>query len=213
MPGYTHLQIAQPISLAHHCLAYVEMMGRDRSRLKDCIERLNENPLGSGALAGTSFPIDRNLTSKLLKFSKPTANALDSVSDRDFVIDFLYSASTCAMHLSRIAEEIVLWSSNLVNFCEIKDDMMSSSSIMPQKKNPDAAELVRAKTSLINGNLSSMLGIMKSLPLSYSKDLQEDKEALFDAVETANDCIQIATGVLSTLEPQVENMKKILGAL
>ena len=174
MPGYTHLQIAQPISLAHHVLAYVEMIGRDRTRLKDCLYRLNESPLGAAALAGTSFPIDRKYTSKELGFREPTKNAMDTVSDRDFVIEFLFVLSLIAVHLSKIAEEIVLWSNQQFNFINLPDDLSTGSSIMPQKKNPDGAELVRGKTSIIISNLSSMLNIVKGLPLSYSNDFQYD---------------------------------------
>ena len=172
MPGYTHLQIAQPITLSHHILAYVEMIGRDRSRLNDCLYRLNENPLGSAALAGTSFPIDRKYTTKELGFREPTKNAMDSVSDRDFVIEFIFVMSLASVHLSRIAEEIVLWSNQQFNFIILPDELSTGSSIMPQKKNPDGAELVRGKTSIIIGNLVSILNIIKGLPLSYSKDLR-----------------------------------------
>ena len=184
LPGYTHLQIAQPISLAHHCLAYVEMFGRDRTRLNDCVNRLNENPLGSAALAGTSFPIDRNLTSKLLGFKKPTVNALDSVSDRDFAVEFIFVLSLLSLHLSRMAEEIILWANSQFNFIDLPDDLATGSSIMPQKKNPDGAELVRGQSSLIIGNLSSLLIILKGLPLAYSKDLQEDKKLVFKSYDT-----------------------------
>ena len=184
LPGYTHLQIAQPISLAHHCLAYVEMFGRDRTRLNDCVNRLNENPLGSAALAGTSFPIDRNLTSKLLGFKKPTVNALDSVSDRDFAVEFIFVLSLLSLHLSRMAEEIILWANSQFHFIDLPDDLATGSSIMPQKKNPDGAELVRGQSSLIIGNLSSLLIILKGLPLAYSKDLQEDKKLVFKSYDT-----------------------------
>ena len=184
LPGYTHLQIAQPISLAHHCLAYVEMFGRDRTRLNDCLNRLNENPLGSAALAGTSFPIDRNLTSKLLGFKKPTVNALDSVSDRDFAVEFIFVLSLLSLHLSRMAEEIILWANSQFHFIDLPDDLATGSSIMPQKKNPDGAELVRGQSSLIIGNLSSLLIILKGLPLAYSKDLQEDKKLVFKSYDT-----------------------------
>ena len=184
LPGYTHLQIAQPISLAHHCLAYVEMFGRDRTRLNDCVNRLNENPLGSAALAGTSFPIDRNLTSKLLGFKKPTVNALDSVSDRDFAVEFIFVLSLLSLHLSRMAEEIIFWANSQFNFIDLPDDLATGSSIMPQKKNPDGAELVRGQSSLIIGNLSSLLIILKGLPLAYSKDLQEDKKLVFKSYDT-----------------------------
>ena len=197
MPGYTHLQVAQPISLAHHCLAYVEMMGRDRSRLKDCIDRLNESPLGSGALAGTSFPIDRNLTSKLLKFSKPTANALDSVSDRDFAVEFLFVISLISTHLSRMADEIILWSNQQFNFINLPDELATGSSIMPQKKNPDGAELVRGKASGIISNLNGLLVILKGLPLAYSKDLQDDKKIVFSAFDDACLTLEVMTEIWS----------------
>ena len=183
MPGFTHLQVAQPISLAHHCLAYVEMMGRDRSRLDDCLQRLNENPLGSGALAGTAFPIDRNFTSKLLKFSKPTVNALDSVSDRDFAVEFLFVLSLISTHLSRMADDIILWSNQQFDFINLPDELATGSSIMPQKKNPDGAELVRGKASIVISNLNALLMILKGLPLAYSKDLQDDKKIVFSAFD------------------------------
>ena len=197
MPGYTHLQVAQPISLAHHCLAYVEMMGRDRSRLKDCIVRLNESPLGSGALAGTSFPIDRNLTSKLLEFSKPTANALDSVSDRDFAVEFLFVISLISTHLSRMADEIILWSNQQFNFINLPDELATGSSIMPQKKNPDGAELVRGKASGIISNLNGLLVILKGLPLAYSKDLQDDKKLVFSAFDDVCLTLEVMTEIWS----------------
>ena len=183
MPGYTHLQVAQPISLAHHCLAYVEMIGRDRSRLGDCIKRLNENPLGSGALAGTSFPINRKHTSQLLKFSKPTLNALDSVSDRDFAVEFLFVLSLISIHISRMAEEIILWSNQQFNFINLPDELATGSSIMPQKKNPDGAELLRGKASISIGNLNTLLIVLKGLPLAYSKDLQDDKKIIFNSFD------------------------------
>ncbi len=183
MPGYTHQQIAQPISLAHHLLAYVEMLGRDRDRLKDCIKRLNENPLGSGALSGTSFPIDRNFTTKLLKFSKPTRNSIDAVSDRDFVVEFIFVLSLVSVHLSRFAEEIILWSNQHYNFIILPDELSTGSSIMPQKKNPDGAELVRANVANLIGNLNSIIIILKGLPLTYSKDLQNDKKLTFDSFD------------------------------
>ena len=197
MPGYTHLQIAQPISLAHHCLAYVEMMGRDRLRLKDCIDRLNENPLGSGALAGTSFPIDRNLTSKLLEFSRPTANSLDSVSDRDFAVEFLFVISLISIHLSRMADEIILWSSQQFNFINLPDQLATGSSIMPQKKNPDGAELVRGKASSIISHLNGLLMILKGLPLAYSKDLQDDKKIVFSAFDDVCLTLEVMTEIWS----------------
>ena len=199
MPGYTHLQVAQPISLAHHCLAYVEMMGRDRSRLKDCLERLNESPLGSVALAGTSFPIDRNLTAKLLKFSKPTTNALDSVSDRDFAVEFLFVVSLISTHLSRMADEIILWSNQQFNFINLPDELATGSSIMPQKKNPDGAELVRGKASSIISNLNGLLIILKGLPLAYSKDLQDDKKIVFSTFDDACLTLEVMEEIWSNI--------------
>ena len=182
MPGFTHLQTAQPVTFGHHLLAYVEMAARDRGRFADARKRLNENPLGSAALAGTSFPIDRAMTAKALGFDRPTANSLDAVSDRDFVIETLAAASITAMHLSRFAEEIVLWCSPLVGFVRLSDKFTTGSSIMPQKRNPDAAELVRAKTGRIFGALQGILVVMKGLPLTYQKDMQEDKEGAMDAL-------------------------------
>ena len=197
MPGYTHLQVAQPITLAHHMLAYVEMISRDRSRLNDCLYRLNENPLGSAALAGTSFPIDRNYTSKKLGFREPTKNAMDSVSDRDFAVEFMFVLSLVSVHLSRIAEEIVLWSNQQFNFIILPDELSTGSSIMPQKKNPDGAELVRGKTNLIFGNLNSILNILKGLPLSYSKDLQDDKALVFNSFDNLTLCLKVINEILS----------------
>ena len=199
MPGYTHLQVAQPISLAHHCLAYVEMMGRDRSRLENCLDRLNESPLGSGALAGTSFPIDRNLTAKLLKFSHPTANALDSVSDRDFAVEFLFVISLISTHLSRMADEIILWSNQQFNFINLPDELATGSSIMPQKKNPDGAELVRGKAANIISNLNALLVILKGLPLAYSKDLQDDKKIVFSAFDDVCLTLKVMTEMWSNI--------------
>jgi len=199
MPGYTHLQIAQPVSLAHHCLAYVEMMGRNRSRISDCIKRLNESPLGAGALAGTSFPIDRKMTARLLGFSKPTINSIDSVSDRDFAIEFIFVLSLTGIHLSRLAEEIILWSSQHFNFVELPDELSTGSSIMPQKKNPDGAELVRANASSVISNLNNILSLLKGLPLSYSKDLQDDKRLTFNTYDN----------VLLGLQVMAELMNKI----
>jgi argininosuccinate lyase len=206
MPGFTHLQTAQPISAGHYFMAYYEMFVRDVERFKETKSRLNKNPLGACAMAGTSFKINRFTTSKRLLFDAPTNNSIDSVSDRDFVIDYLYASSVCAMHLSRIAEEIVLWSSNLINFCKINDDMMSSSSIMPQKKNPDAAELVRAKAALLTSNLSSMLNIMKALPLSYSKDLQEDKRLIIDTSDNIHISIEVITEILKGMKLNKEKL-------
>ena len=178
MPGFTHLQTAQPVTFGHHCMAYVEMFSRDRSRARDAIVRMDESPLGAAALAGTSFPIDRHQTAAALGFREPTRNSLDSVSDRDFALEFLSTAAICGTHLSRLAEEIVIWSTPQFGFVKLSDSYTSGSSIMPQKKNPDAAELVRAKTGRINGHLIALLTVMKGLPLTYSKDMQEDKEAV-----------------------------------
>ncbi len=210
MPGYTHLQIAQPITLAHHVLAYVEMIGRDRTRLEDCLYRLNENPLGAAALAGTSFPIDRKYTTKELGFREPTKNAMDTVSDRDFVIEFLFVLSLIAVHLSKIAEEIVLWSNQQFNFINLPDDLSTGSSIMPQKKNPDGAELVRGKTSIIISNLNSMLNIIKGLPLSYSKDLQDDKQITFNSYDNVSLCIKVMNEILSKSTFNKNRMKELI---
>ncbi len=210
MPGYTHLQIAQPITLAHHVLAYVEMIGRDRTRLEDCLYRLNENPLGVAALAGTSFPIDRKYTTKELGFREPTKNAMDTVSDRDFVIEFLFVLSLISVHLSKIAEEIVLWSNQQFNFINLPDDLSTGSSIMPQKKNPDGAELVRGKTSIIISNLSSMLNIIKGLPLSYSKDLQDDKQITFNSYDNVSLCIKVMNEILSKSTFNKTRMKELI---
>src|SRR5208282_758649 len=184
MPGFTHLQTAQPVTFGHHLLAYVEMFSRDRSRLADCRRRLNESPLGAAALAGTSFPIDRAMTAKALGFDRPTANSLDSVADRDFALETLAAAAICATHLSRFAEELVLWTTPQFGFVRLSDAFSTGSSIMPQKRNPDAAELVRGKTGRIVGALVALLTVMKGLPLAYSKDMQEDKEGAFDALQT-----------------------------
>ena len=210
MPGYTHLQIAQPITLAHHVLAYVEMIGRDRTRLEDCLYRLNENPLGAAALAGTSFPIDRKYTTKELGFREPTKNAMDTVSDRDFVIEFLFVLSLISVHLSKIAEEIVLWSNQQFNFINLPDDLSTGSSIMPQKKNPDGAELVRGKTSIIISNLNSMLNIIKGLPLSYSKDLQDDKQITFNSYDNVSLCIKVMNEILSKSTFNKTRMKELI---
>ena len=199
MPGFTHLQTAQPVTFGHHCLAYVEMAARDRGRLADARKRLNESPLGSAALAGTSFPIDRERTAKELGFDGPTRNSLDSVSDRDFVLETLSAAAIAATHLSRLAEEIVVWSTFGFNFIRLTDGFTTGSSIMPQKRNPDAAELVRAKSGRVIGALTSLLIVMKGLPLAYSKDMQEDKEAAFDALDALSLSLAAMTGMVSTL--------------
>tara|TARA_Y100001970_G_C14225799_1_gene855590 strand:+ start:959 stop:2344 length:1386 start_codon:yes stop_codon:yes gene_type:complete len=210
MPGYTHLQIAQPITLAHHLLAYFEMIGRDRSRLKDCLYRLDENPLGSAALAGTSFPIDRNFTTKELGFREPTKNAMDSVSDRDFVIEFIFILSLTGVHLSRLAEEIILWSNQQFNFIFLPDDLSTGSSIMPQKKNPDGAELVRGKASLMIGNLNSILSLLKGLPLSYSKDLQDDKSLVFNSYDNLILCVKMMNEILSKSKFNISRMRDVI---
>lgn len=207
MPGYTHLQTAQPVTFGHHCLAYVEMTGRDRSRLADARKRLNESPLGAAALAGTSFPIDRHRTAKELGFDGPTRNSLDSVSDRDFVLETLSAAAIAATHLSRLAEEIVVWSNPGFNFIRLTDGFTSGSSIMPQKRNPDAAELVRAKSGRIIGGLTTLLVVMKGLPLAYSKDMQEDKEAAFDALDALSLSLAAMTGMISTLTVNAPEMR------
>ena len=200
MPGLTHLQAAQPITLGHHLLAYVEMLGRDRGRLAGARGRLNESPLGAAALAGTSYPIDRGRTAQALGFDRPAANALDAVSDRDFVLEFLAAAAIAASHLSRLGEELVLWCSAQFGFVRLGDGFTTGSSIMPQKRNPDAAELVRAKTGRIVGALTSLLVVMKGLPLAYSKDMQEDKEPLFDAADTLGLAISAMTGMIRDAE-------------
>lgn len=199
MPGFTHLQAAQPVTVGHHLLAYVEMIGRDRGRFGDARARLNENPLGAGALAGTSFPIDRHATAAALGFDRPTANSLDSVSDRDFVLEFLASAAICAGHLSRLGEELVIWSSAQFRFARLSDAFSTGSSMMPQKRNPDAAELIRGKTGRVIGALVALSTVMKGLPLAYSKDMQEDKEPVFDAADTLMVCIAAATGMVADI--------------
>jgi argininosuccinate lyase len=201
MPGYTHLQIAQPVTLGHHLLAYVEMLGRDRSRLADCRGRLNESPLGAAALAGTSFPIDRAATAAALGFNRSATNSLDAVSDRDFAIEFLAAAAIAGMHLSRFAEEIVIWCSNEFGFVALSDAFTTGSSIMPQKRNPDAAELVRAKTGRLNGSLIALLTVMKGLPLAYGKDMQEDKLPVFEAVDALELCLAATTGMVRDMRP------------
>ena len=211
MPGFTHLQTAQPITFGHHCLAYVEMLARDRGRFADAKARLDESPLGAAALAGTSFPIDRAATAKALGFARPAANSLDAVSDRDFALETLAAASIAAMHLSRLAEEIVIWTSPQFGFARLSDRYSTGSSIMPQKRNPDAAELVRAKTGRITGAFVGLLMVMKGLPLAYAKDMQEDKEPLFDALAALKLGLAAMTGMVGDLEPNVDAMKAAAG--
>ncbi len=212
MPGYTHLQTAQPVTFGHHMLAYTEMVGRDRSRLADCRRRMNECPLGAAALAGTSFPIDRMATAKALGFDRPSANSMDSVASRDHVIEFLSVASIHSVHLSRLAEEIVLWACDRFRFVELSDAFSTGSSIMPQKRNPDAAELVRAKPGRIIGALVSLMTIMKGLPMTYGKDMQEDKEPLFDAVDNLCLAVDAMAGMVADLKPRPEVMRDALEA-
>ena len=206
MPGFTHLQKAQPITLAHHLGAYFEMFCRDRSRLRDIYERMNYCPLGAGALAGTTYPLDRDYTAELLGFYGPTWNSMDSVADRDYVIELLSALSTIAMHLSRFSEEIIIWNTNEYRFVEIDDAYSTGSSIMPQKKNPDIAELVRGKTGRVYGALVSILTTMKGLPLAYNKDMQEDKELTFDAIDTVKGCLALFTGMVKTMTFNKEAM-------
>ena len=212
MPGFTHLQPAQPVTLGHHLLAYVEMLGRDRSRAADCGKRLNESPLGAAALAGTSFPIDRDATATALGFDRPMANSLDAVSDRDFALEFLSLAAILAVHLSRLAEEIVLWCSGQFAYARMPDAYSTGSSMMPQKRNPDAAELVRAKAGGINGALSGLLAVMKGLPLAYGKDMQEDKLPVFDAADTLALCLAAMTGMVGGMTFDADRMKADAGA-
>ena len=208
MPGFTHLQKAQPITLAHHMGAYFEMFRRDRSRLHDLYERMNYCPLGSGALAGTTYPLDREYTASLLDFYGPTLNSMDSVSDRDYLLDLTSAMSIIMMHLSRFCEEIIIWNTNEYQFIEIDDSYSTGSSIMPQKKNPDIAELVRGKTGRVYGSLVSLLTTMKGLSLAYNKDMQEDKEFVFDAIDTTKGCIVLFQGMLDTITFKKENMRK-----
>jgi argininosuccinate lyase len=212
MPGFTHLQSAQPVTLGHHLLAYVEMISRDRGRFEDARARLNESPLGAAALAGTSFPIDRDMTAKTLQFDRPTANSLDSVSDRDFVLETLAAAAICATHLSRFAEEIVLWTTPQFAFVALSDKFTTGSSIMPQKRNPDAAELTRGKSGRIIGALAALLIVMKGLPLAYSKDMQEDKEGTFDSLDSLSLCIAAMAGMVRDMTVDRARMKKAAGA-
>ncbi len=208
MPGFTHLQKAQPITLAHHYGAYFEMFKRDRQRLSDIYKRMNYCPLGAGALAGTTYPLDREYTARLLHFEGPTLNSIDSVADRDYLIEFLSALSTIMMHLSRFSEEIIIWNSNEYQFVELDDAYSTGSSIMPQKKNPDIAELVRGKTGRVYGALMALLTTMKGLPLAYNKDMQEDKEMAFDAMDTAADCITLFTGMIQTMKFHKDRMAK-----
>lgn len=207
MPGFTHLQKAQPITFAHHVGAYFEMFKRDRSRLSDIYKRMNYCPLGAGALAGTTYPLDREYSASLLDFDGPTLNSMDSVADRDYLIEFLSALSMIMMHLSRFCEEIILWNSNEYQFIELDDAYSTGSSIMPQKKNPDIAELVRGKTGRVYGALMSLLTTMKGLPLAYNKDMQEDKELSFDAMDTAKGCISLFTGMIQTMKLQPATME------
>ena len=211
MPGFTHLQTAQPVTLGHHLMAYVEMASRDRGRFRDARKRLNESPLGAAALAGTSFPIDRELTARTLGFDRPMANSLDAVSDRDFVLETLSAASITAVHLSRFAEEIVLWTSPLVGLVRLSDKFTTGSSIMPQKRNPDAAELVRAKTGRVIGALNGLLIVMKGLPLAYQKDMQEDKQGAMEAFAALSLAVRAMTGMVDDLMPEAERMKQAAG--
>jgi len=207
MPGFTHLQKAQPTTLAHHFGAYFEMFARDRERLQDCRKRLNLCPLGSGAFAGTTYPLNRARTAELLGFDGPTRNSMDSVSDRDYLIEYLSALSICQMHLSRLSEEIIIWNTNEYRFVEISDTYSTGSSIMPQKKNPDMAELIRGKTGRVYGHLMALLTTMKGLPMAYNKDLQEDKEGAFDAIDTCLDCIRLTNGMLSAMKFNLPRME------
>ncbi len=207
MPGFTHLQKAQPVTLAHHFGAYFEMFRRDRQRMQDIFQRMNYCPLGSGALAGTTYDLDRNYTAELLGFDGPTLNSMDGVSDRDYLLEFLSALSTIMMHLSRFSEEIIIWNSNEYQFVEIDDAYSTGSSIMPQKKNPDIAELVRGKTGRVYGALTSLLTTMKGIPLAYNKDMQEDKELTFDAIDTVKGCLALFTGMLTTMKFNKERME------
>jgi argininosuccinate lyase len=211
MPGFTHLQTAQPVTLGHHLLAYVEMLGRDRGRFTDARRRLNECPLGAAALAGTSFPIDRRMTAHALGFDRPCANSLDAVSDRDFAVEFLAAAALAAVHLSRLAEELVIWSAEPFGFVRLSDQFSTGSSIMPQKRNPDAAELVRAKSGRIMGSLTGLLVVLKGLPLAYAKDLQEDKEPVFDAADNLSLCVAAMGGMIETAEFDTERLRAAAG--
>ncbi|MCZ4366200.1 argininosuccinate lyase [Sulfitobacter dubius] len=212
MPGFTHLQTAQPVTWGHHMMAYVEMFGRDLSRFRDARKRMNECPLGAAALAGTSFPIDRDMTAEALGFDRPAANSLDAVSDRDFALEFMGAASICAMHLSRFAEELVIWSSAQFRFVALSDRFSTGSSIMPQKKNPDAAELIRAKVGRIFGANTALMMVMKGLPLAYSKDMQEDKEQVFDAADNLMLALAAMTGMVGDMTAERENLAAAAGS-
>jgi len=212
MPGFTHLQVAQPITFGHHMLAYVEMFGRDRGRLADCRRRLNESPIGSAALAGTPYPIDRFHTASALGFDRPTPNSLDSVSDRDYAMELMAAAGICAVHMSRLAEELVLWTTAQFRFVRLSDGFSTGSSIMPQKRNPDAAELVRGKVGRVLGAFTALSLVMKGLPLAYSKDMQEDKEPVFDAVDTLGLCIAAMTGMIADMEANPAAMRRAVEA-
>ncbi len=212
MPGFTHLQIGQPVTFGHHMLAYVEMLARDRARFADCRRRMNESPLGAAALAGTSFPIDRAMTAGALGFDRPMANSLDAVSDRDYAIEFLNACAITAMHLSRFAEEIIIWMSAPWRFIRLSDAYTTGSSIMPQKRNPDAAELVRGKTGRINGSWVALITMLKGLPLTYGKDMQEDKEPIFDAADSLELCLAATEGMVRDMVPEVERLAEWAGA-
>ncbi|HXR86682.1 MAG TPA: argininosuccinate lyase [Stellaceae bacterium] len=209
MPGFTHLQVGQPVTFGHHLLAYVEMLGRDRGRFSDARKRLNESPLGAGALAGTSFPIDRAMTAKALGFDRPAANSLDAVSDRDFALEFLAAVAIAATHLSRLAEEIILWLTEPFRFIKLSDAFTTGSSMMPQKRNPDAAELVRAKAGRLIGTLTGLLGVMKGLPLAYAKDMQEDKAPVFDGADSLALCLAAAAGMVRDMKVDKTAMRRI----
>ena len=211
MPGFTHLQAAQPVTFGHHLLAYIEMIGRDRSRFQDARRRMNENPLGAGALAGTSFPIDRDLTAKELDFDRPMANSIDAVSDRDFALEFLSAAAILSVHLSRLAEELVIWTSAQFGFVSFSDAFSTGSSMMPQKRNPDAAELVRGKVGRVIGALNGLLIVVKGLPLTYSKDMQEDKEPVFGTFDTVELCLAAMTGMINDVAVNKERMRHAAG--
>ncbi len=208
LPGYTHLQRAQPVRLAHHLMAYFQMFRRDWQRFRDAMIRIDEMPLGSAALAGTTFPIDRNMVAELLDFSRVTSNSMDSVADRDFAAEFLFNSSMVMMHLSRLAEELILWSSSEFGFCSLPDAFCSGSSIMPQKKNPDACELIRGKTGRVYGDLIALLTVLKALPLTYNKDLQEDKEPVFDAIDTVHGSLTVMSGLIAGIEFDADRMLK-----